>query len=54
MYVCMYVTVWFLLIIRRSYGDLTTLLHKLEAYNVDKNALPWFKSYLTDRSHWFH
>ena len=27
-----------------------TLLRQLEAFNLDKNALPWFKLYLTDRT----
>lgn len=30
--------------------DHMTLLNKLEAYNLDKNALLWFKSYLTDHT----
>ena len=30
--------------------DHATLLSKLEAYNLDKNALLWFKSYLTDHT----
>ena len=27
-----------------------TLLSKLEAYKLDRNALVWFESYLTDRT----
>ena len=30
--------------------DHVTLLNKLEAYNLDKNALLWFKPYLTDHT----
>ena len=30
--------------------DHATLLSKLEAYNLDKNALLWCKSYLTDHT----
>ena len=30
--------------------DHVTLLHKLEAYNLDKNTLFWFKSHLSDRT----
>ena len=31
-------------------ADNVTLLRKLEAYNLDKNTLFWFKSHLTDRT----
>ena len=31
-------------------GDHVTLLRKLEAYNLDKNTLFWFKSHLSDRT----
>ena len=30
--------------------DHVTLLRKLEAYKLDRNALLWFESYLTDRT----
>ena len=30
--------------------DHVTLLSKLEAYKLDRNALLWFESYLTDRT----
>ena len=30
--------------------DHVTLLNKLEAYNLDKNAFFWFRSYLTDHT----